>query len=63
MARKTELIQLRNANIKKKYREICAKNPKWRDAAVIEEVSLLFFLTPRTITAILNNEGSYGQTG
>ncbi|WP_372747065.1 hypothetical protein [Lutibacter sp.] len=62
MARNTHLIQLRNANIKKRYREIAAKNPKWRNDAVIDMVSEQFFLSARTITAILNNEGVYGKT-
>lgn len=64
MARNSQLIQLRNANVKKRYREISTKNPKWRNDAVIEELVGIFFLSARTITAILNNEGSsYGQTG
>lgn len=63
MARNSNLIQLRNANVKKRYREITSKNPKWRDDAVKEQVSMEFFLSIRTITAILNNEGTYGQTG
>jgi hypothetical protein len=62
MARNTQLLNLRNANIKKRYREITAKNPKWRNDAVIAEVAMQFFLSDRTITAILNNEGVYGKT-
>ena len=62
MARNSNLIQLRNANVKKRYREIADKNPKWRNDAVIEEVANQFFLATRTITAILNDEGTYGQT-
>ena len=63
MARNTELLQLRNANIKKCYRDVSTKNPKWRNDAVIEEVAKQFFLASRTLTAILNDEGTYGQTG
>lgn len=63
MARNSELIQLRNANVKKRYREIAAKNPKWRDECVIEELVNIFFISKRTIKAILYNEGSYGKTG
>lgn len=62
MARNSELIQLRNANVKKRYRELSEKNPKWRNDAVIEELVNIFFLSSRTITAILNNEGNYGKT-
>jgi hypothetical protein len=63
MARNINLIQLRNSNIKKRYREIATKNQKWRNDAVIEAVSEEFYLSARTITAILNDEGTYGQTG
>ena len=62
MARNTDLIQLRNANVKKRYRDLSEKYPQWRNDAVIEEVSKQFYLATRTITAILNNEGNYGQT-
>lgn len=63
MARNTDLIQLRNANVKKRYNEITAKNPKWRNDAVIDELVTMFFLAPRTINAILNNEAVYNKTG
>ena len=62
MARNSDLIQLRNANVKKRYRDLTEKHPQWRNDAIIEEVSKQFFLATRTITAILNNEGNYGQT-
>ncbi|MCB4807129.1 hypothetical protein LG651_02620 [Tamlana sp. 62-3] len=61
MPRKKDLIQLRNLNIKKRYNEISLKNPKWKHEAVVLELEKTFFLTSRTITAILNNEGNYGK--
>lgn len=61
MARKTELIQLRNSKIREEYHKLCKKYPQWRYNAIIDLVSVTFFLTPRTITAIINQEGVYAQ--
>ena len=61
MARKSELIQLRNTKIREEYYKLYKKHPQWRNDAVIDLVSNTFFLTQRTITAIINQEGIYGQ--
>jgi len=61
MARKSELIQLRNTKIREEYKKLCHKYPQWRYDAIIDLVSATFFLTPRTITAIINQEGVYAQ--
>lgn len=59
MARSTKLILLRNKNIKSRYHHLTEKHPKWRNDAIIEELSKEFYLEPRTISAILNDEAAY----
>lgn len=56
MARKSELIRKRNRAIKKRFAELERQNYRWRYEAVLEAVSEEFYLTPRTIKAILNDE-------
>lgn len=59
MASNKELIELRNKNLKKRYQELTKKFPKWRHDAIVEELMYEFYIKPRTIGAILNNEGTY----
>lgn len=54
-------LHCRNEKVRKLFEEISVKNPKWRVSAVIEEVSQKMFLAPRTIEAIISNEGIYAQ--
>lgn len=61
MPRDTELILIRNSNIKQRYHELSQKHSKWKNSAVVQEVAKEFWLTARTIMAILNNEGTYGN--
>lgn len=59
MSRSTKLIYLRNCNLKKRYHAISKKHPKWRNDAVIDMVAQEFYLSKRTVTAILNEEPAY----
>lgn len=61
MARNTLLVKKRNTTVRKRYDELCIKYPKWRDSAIRQELEKEFFITDRTVSAILNNEGTtYG---
>lgn len=59
MARNNDLILLRNKKVKQRYSQISIKNPKWKYDALLETLSYEFFISKRTISAILNNEGAY----
>ncbi|WP_442265885.1 hypothetical protein ACSIGC_16550 [Tenacibaculum sp. ZS6-P6] len=59
MARNNNLIVLRNQKVKQRFSQISNKYPKWKYDAVLETLSLEFFISKRTISAILNNEGAY----
>jgi len=59
MARRNELILIRNKNVKLRYRELEIKNPHWKHGAIIEELIKEFYISKCTITAILNNERGY----
>lgn len=58
MQRKERLIQ-RNNQVRKQFYDLLSKNPKWRIDAVIDEVAKKFFLSSRTVDAIINYEGIY----
>lgn len=57
-----ERIILRNSKVRDEFYKVKAKNPKWRIDAVIEEVANKFFLSSRTIDAIISYEGIYNDT-
>ncbi|PIB28902.1 hypothetical protein BFP77_08270 [Maribacter sp. 4U21] len=61
MARHRQLIELRNANIKKRYDQLTKKHKEWRHDAIIDKIAGEFFLSSRTISAIFNDEGTYGN--
>ncbi len=61
MTRKERLAE-RNNQVRKLFYELHAKNKKWRIDAVIDEVANKMFLASRTVEAILNYEGIYGDT-
>jgi hypothetical protein len=58
MTRKERLTQ-RNERVREAFYKVKEKNPKWRLDAVIEEVANIFFLSPRTVDAIISHEGTY----
>jgi len=59
MARSKEFIQLRNKSVKIRFNKLEAKYPKWKHDALLEELTKEFYISKRTISAILNNEGNY----
>lgn len=54
-------LQERNMKVRTLFNELVEKYPQWRLNAVIGEVSERVFLSPRTIEAILSNEGIYKE--
>jgi len=60
MTRKERLNE-RNAQVRKMFYDLHAKNKKWRVDAVIEEVAGKMFLATRTVEAIIKYEGIYGD--
>lgn len=58
MTRKERLTQ-RNNRVRELFHKVQEKNPKWRIDAVVEEVANTFFLSPRTVDAIISHEGTY----
>jgi len=56
---KREIIVRRNTNIKIRYNEISKKHPQWRHGAIMGKIAGEFYLSLRTIGAIINNEGIY----
>ena len=52
-------LQERNMKVRTLFNELVKKYPQWRLNAVIDEVSERVVLSPRTIEAILSNEGIY----
>lgn len=59
MARKSELVRKRNRAIKKRFAQLEEKNHRWKYEAILEVVSEEFYLAPRTIKAIVNDESMY----
>lgn len=54
-----ELLNKRNQEVRKCFYEMQDKNPKYKIDAVIQDVANKFFLSSRTIEAIINHEGIY----
>ncbi|CAA0254466.1 hypothetical protein [Tenacibaculum maritimum] len=61
MARNSTLIILRNKNVKKRFGQLSTKHPRWKYEAYLEELSYEFYISKRTIQAILNNEAAYDK--
>ncbi|HIE45690.1 MAG TPA: hypothetical protein EYP87_05925 [Flavobacteriaceae bacterium] len=59
MVRNKDLIQLRNKNVKIRFNKIQEKYPNWKYDAILKELTTEFYISKRTISAILNNEGTY----
>lgn len=55
MSRTPELLTKRNEAVKKSFKEIKMKNPKWRFDALVDEVASKFFLSRITIIKILKD--------
>lgn len=59
MARRKDLITKRNQRIRQRFNELSAAHPQWRYDAQLEALANEFYISTRTIAAILNAEGSY----
>ena len=57
--KRSERIKARNNNIRNLFTKISDKNPNWRYDAIVDNVAKEYFLSPRTIEAILKGEGIY----
>jgi archaellum biogenesis protein FlaJ (TadC family) len=64
MARDTELLEKRNADIEKEYVRLSKKFPHYKDEYVFKMLEEKFYLTTVTILAILsgNNKRKKRQT-
>ncbi|CAD0008063.1 hypothetical protein FLAT13_04176 [Flavobacterium salmonis] len=58
---RNERLTERNNQVRKLFYDLQVKNPKWRIDAIIEEVADRFFLSNRTIEAIIKFEGVYND--
>lgn len=52
-------LKERNQRIREQFNELSEKHPEWRSDALIEELSKRFYLSTRTIEAVLRGEGCY----
>lgn len=60
MTRKERLRQ-RNIKIRNYVKEVGEKNPQWKRRSIIQDASERFFISERTIEAILWREGAYSN--
>ncbi|TRX39074.1 hypothetical protein [Flavobacterium restrictum] len=54
-----ELLSKRNQEVRKFFYEMQKKHPKYKIDAIIQDVANKFFLSSRTIEAIISHEGNY----
>ncbi len=57
MAKRNEILVKRNIAVRLRFQQITQKNPKWRTNAVLDELAKEFYLSNRTIEAIIRGEG------
>ncbi|WP_298829014.1 hypothetical protein [uncultured Capnocytophaga sp.] len=58
-ALRKERLQKRNIEIRNLFRELSEKQKRHKAEAIINEIALKMFLSPRTIEAIIFYEGIY----
>lgn len=58
-ALRKERLQKRNIEIRNLFRELSEKKKRHKAEAIINEIALKMFLSPRTIEAIIFYEGIY----
>ena len=58
-ALRKERLQKRNIEIRNLFRELSEKYKRHKAEAIINEIALKMFLSPRTIEAIIFYEGIY----
>ncbi|GAA4198612.1 hypothetical protein GCM10022289_07630 [Pedobacter jeongneungensis] len=52
-------FKLRNQDVKTYFDDLCRKYPEWRLDALEEKTAQRFYISPRTVRAILKGEGNY----
>ena len=62
MESKQDRLQRRNKDIRTQFEKKRKEQPKWTVEAVIESVGTDFYLSVRTIDAIISYEGIYRKT-
>jgi len=62
MESKQERLQRRNKEIRVRFEKKRQEQPKWKIEAVVESIANDFFLSVRTIDAIISYEGIYRKT-
>jgi hypothetical protein len=62
MENKQERLQRRNKEIRIRFDKKRKEQPKWKAEAVVQSISTEFFLSVRTIDAIISYEGIYKKT-
>ncbi|MEO2064477.1 MAG: hypothetical protein ABGW97_15955 [Christiangramia sp.] len=56
-----ERLKRRNSKVRDFISSLEKKHPQWRFDAVVEETADNFFISPRTVEAILRREGVYAD--
>ena len=56
-----ERLHRRNTKVRDFITALEKKNPQWRFDAIIAETADAFFISPRTVEAILRREGIYAD--
>ena len=59
MSSNRELLTERNKQIRSYANTLAERYPHWKYDYILEKTSKKFFLTPRTIEAIIKEEGNY----
>lgn len=59
MTARQQRLNIRNQQIRADFDRVVEKNPQWRVDACITAIADKWFLSERTIEAILRNEGCY----
>lgn len=56
MSRDKDLLHKRNKSIKKSYAKMRDAHPQWRHDAILKELSeKVYFLSPKTLSSIINS--------
>ncbi len=56
MARNSEMLKKRNTEIERHYAELARKFPHYKNDYILRKVADKYFLSPRTIYAIISGE-------
>ena len=59
MQNKENRKKKRNENVRKKFNTTVEKNPHWKTDVILQQIAIEFYLSKRTIEAIIKGEGIY----